>query len=163
MSNAPFLINEQGEWFYNNSKITRKSMVKLFSNILVRDKDDTFHLRTPVEDVLVEVKDVPFIITSLDIVNKNNLIYISFTTNVDKKFIVGKNNPIWVEEKYNSNQLIPYAIVNDGLLARISRSVYYEMVNLLENKKIDNSLYNGVYSGKEFFNLDKPDLRSNFI
>jgi len=163
MKNAPFLIDEQGEWYYNHSKITRKSMVKLFSSILVRDNDNTFHLRTPVEDVLVEVLDVPYIVTSLARVNKNNLKYISFTTNVDTKFIVGKKNPIWVEDKKNSNQLIPYAKVNNGLLARISRSVYYEMANLLENKKVDNILYNGVFSGKEFFNLDKPDLRSNFI
>ena len=60
------LIDQHGEWYYKKSKITRKTMIKLFSTILVRDIDNTFHLRTPVEDVLVEVIDVPFIITNMD-------------------------------------------------------------------------------------------------
>ena len=73
MKKAPFLIDEYGEWYYMGSKITRKPMVKLFSSILTKDRDNTFHLRTPVEDVLVEVIDAPYLVTSLDIVNNNNI------------------------------------------------------------------------------------------
>mgnify|MGYP006119522995 FL=1 len=163
MDKAPFLINEYGEWYYKGSKITRKPMVKLFSSILIRDIDNTFHLRTPVEDVLVEVIDVPYLVTNLDIVNKNNLTYISFTTNVDFQFLIGKNNPIWMEEKEVSNELIPYSLVMNGLIAKISRPVYYELVGFLNTKKIKGKKYIGIYSGKEFFILDKPNLRNSFI
>ena len=74
MNNALFLIDQYGDWYYRESKITRHSMVKLFSTILVRDNDNTFHLRTPVEDVLVEVKDVPFIITEMNVKKRNKYI-----------------------------------------------------------------------------------------
>jgi hypothetical protein len=78
-------------------------------------------------DVLVEVLDVPYVVTSLDVVNNNNLIFISFVTNVDTEFIIGKDNPLWMEGKEDSNELIPYSLVNNGLIAKVSRSVNYEL------------------------------------
>ena len=163
MKKTPFLIDEYGEWYYMGSKITRKPMVKLFSSILTKDKDNTFHLRTPVEDVLVEVIDAPYLVTSLDIVNNNNLTYISLTTNVGVQFIVGKNNPIWVEEKDSSEELIPYSLVKRGLIAKVTRPVYYELAGFLDTKNIKNIEHTGIYSGKDFFILDKPTLRNIFI
>ena len=163
MNKAPFFINAQCEWYYKESKITRHSMVKLFSTILVRDDDDTYHLRTPVEDVLVEVKDVPYMITEMFVTNKRNFSYICFKTNVDFSFILGRKNPLWLEKKDNSEELIPYVLVKKGLIAKVSRSVYYQLVELLEVKKINNTLYNGLYSGKEFFVLDKPDSRHKYL
>ena len=163
MKKTPFLIDEYGEWYYMGSKITRKPMVKLFSSILTKDNDNTFHLRTPVEDVLVEVIDAPYLVTSLDIVNNNNLTYISLTTNVGVQFIVGKNNPIWVEEKDSSEELIPYSLVKRGLIAKVTRPVYYELAGFLDTKNIKNIEHTGIYSGKDFFILDKPTLRNIFI
>jgi hypothetical protein len=163
MKKAPFLIDEYGEWYYMGSKITRKPMVKLFSSILTKDRDNTFHLRTPVEDVLVEVIDAPYLVTSLDIVNNNNLTYISLTTNVGVQFTVGKNNPIWVEEKDSSEELIPYSLVKRGLIAKVTRPVYYELAGFLDTKNIKNIEHTGIYSGKDFFILDKPTLRNIFI
>lgn len=163
MKKTPFLIDEYGEWYYMGSKITRKPMVKLFSSILTKDRDNTFHLRTPVEDVLVEVIDAPYLVTSLDIINNNNLTYISLTTNVGVQFIVGKNNPIWVEEKDSSEELIPYSLVKRGLIAKVTRPVYYELAGFLDTKNIKNIEHTGIYSGKDFFILDKPTLRNIFI
>ncbi len=163
MKKTPFLIDEYGEWYYMGSKITRKPMVKLFSSILTKDRDNTFHLRTPVEDVLVEVIDAPYLVTSLDIVNNNNLTYISLTTNVGVQFTVGKNNPIWVEEKDSSEELIPYSLVKRGLIAKVTRPVYYELAGFLDTKNIKNIEHTGIYSGKDFFILDKPTLRNIFI
>ena len=163
MKKAPFLIDEYGEWYYMGSKITRKPMVKLFSSILTKDRDNTFHLRTPVEDVLVEVIDAPYLVTRLDIVNNNNLTYISLTTNVGIQFIVGKNNPMWVEEKDSSEEMIPYSLVKRGLIAKVTRPVYYELAGFLDTKNIKNIEHTGIYSGKDFFILDKPTLRNIFI
>lgn len=163
MNKAPFFINAQGEWFYKESKITRHSMVKLFSTILVRDADNTYHLRTPVEDVLVEVKDVPYMINEMSVKSMSNLSYICFKTNVDFNLMLGKKNPLWLEKKDNSEELIPYVLVKKGLIAKVSRSVYYQLVELLEVKKIKNTLHSGLYSGKEFFVLDKPKSRHKYL
>ena len=79
------------------------------------------------------------------------------------QFLIGKDNPIWMEEKEVSNELIPYSLVMNGLIAKISRPVYYELVGFLNTKKIKGMKYSGIYSGKEFFILDKPNLRNSFI
>ena len=163
MNEAPFLIDQYGDWYYKTSKITRLSMVKLFSTILVRDEDNTFHLRTPVEDVLVKVIDVPYIVKEMNVRQKNNLSYIYFNTNVDNCFKVGINNPLWVEKKNNSDELIPYVLVKKGLIAKISRAVYYQLVELLELKNIKSISHHGVYSGNRFFILDKPDSRDKYL
>tara|TARA_B100001142_G_scaffold104132_1_gene106177 strand:+ start:40 stop:552 length:513 start_codon:yes stop_codon:yes gene_type:complete len=163
MNKAPFFINAKCEWYYKESKITRHSMVKLFSTILVRDDDNTYHLRTPVEDVLVEVIDAPYMITEMSVTNKRNLSYICLKTNVDFNLILGRKNPLWLEKKQNSDELIPYVLVKKGIIAKVSRSVYYQLVDLLEVKKIKNTIYNGLYSGKEFFVLDKPMSRHKYL
>ena len=163
MEKALFLIDEYGDWYYRKSKITRHSMVKLFSTILMRDEDNTFHLRTPVEDVLVEVIDAPFIVTEMTIKKRNSLNYIYFKTNVNNIIIVGIKNPIWMEKKNNSEELIPYVIVKKGLIAKISRPIYYELIELLDVKYIKNILHNGVYSGTDFFILDEPSSRNKHL
>ena len=163
MNKAPFFINAHCEWYYKESKITRHSMVKLFSTILVRDDDNTYHLRTPVEDVLVEVEDVPYMITEMFVTNKRNLSYICFKTNVDFSLMLGRKNPLWLEKKDNSEELIPYVLVKRGLIAKVSRPVYYQLVELLEVKKINKILHNGLYSGKEFFVLDKSTPRHKYL
>ena len=163
MYKAPFLIDEYGEWCYKGSKITRKPMVKLFSTILTKDRDGSFHLRTPVEDVLVEVIDAPYLITSMEIINNNNLKYLYFTTNIGIQFVIGKENPIWMEKKVTSKDLTPYSLVKKGLIAKVSRSVYYELAGYLDTKNIKNIEHTGIYSGECFFILDKPTLRNIFI
>jgi hypothetical protein len=138
-------------------------MVKLFSTILVRDNDNTFHLRTPVEDVLVDVIDVPYIIKEMFVKNQGSLKYIYFKTNVDNILTAGIKNPIWLEKKKNKDELIPYVLVKKGLIAKISRPVYYQLMELLDIKNIKNIMYNGVYSGKEFFILDQPSSRNKYL
>ena len=53
--------------FRKDSKITRNSLVKLFSQILVRYNDGSYHLKTPVEDEEILVEDVPFFIINSSI------------------------------------------------------------------------------------------------
>ena len=163
MNKAPFLIDAYGDWYYMGSKITRMPMIKLFSSILVKDKDNTFHLRTPVEDVLVEVIDVPYIIKEMFVKDEDGLKYIYFKTNVDNILTVGIKNPIWLEKKQNKDELIPYVLVKKGLIAKISRPVYYQLMELLDIKNIKNVMYNGVYSGRDFFILDQPSSRNKYL
>ena len=77
--------------------------------------------------------------------------------------ILGRKNPLWLEKKDSSKELIPYVLVKKGLIAKVSRSVYYQLAELLEVKKINNKLHNGLYSGKEFFVLDKPSSRHKYL
>ena len=50
-------IARDGTWFYMNSPIGRKPLVKLFSSVLRRDEDGKFYLVTPVEKCGLTVED----------------------------------------------------------------------------------------------------------
>ena len=95
--------------------------------------------------------------------SEGSLKYIYFTTNVDNILTVGIKNPIWLEKKKNKDELIPYVLVKKGLIAKISRPVYYQLMELLDIKNIKNIMYNGVYSGKDFFILDQSSSRKKYL
>ena len=50
----------------------------------------------------------------------------------------------------------PYVEVRDGLLARVARSVYYELVELAEEARIGDQMRIGVWSRGHFFALEDP-------
>ena len=162
MNNPIFKINSRGEWYYNNSIISRNSLVKLFSSILTRYKDGTFHLKTPVEDVLIEIEDVPFIIIDLKIKYEDcQIIY--FETNVGDIIKLGKHNPLWMEKKNRDKQLLPYVLVKAGIGAKISRSVYYNLAEVVIKKNIDDNIRNVIESDNCFFDIDIAKDRKEFI
>ena len=68
-----------------------------------------------------------------------------------------------VRKKKSNKELIPYVLVKKGLIAKISRPVYYQLMELLDIKNIKNIIYNGVYSGKDFFILDQPSSRNKYL
>jgi len=162
MKNPVFKINEHGEWYYNNSLISRKALVKLFSTVLTRFEDGTFHLKTPVEDIEIDVVDVPFIVIDFKVV-KNQFQKIIFETNVGDIFELGKNNPLWVEKNLSNKGLIPYVLVRSGIIAKLSRSVYYNLVSVVTEKKINGSLRSVIESNNHFFELDLVKKRKFLI
>ena len=91
------------------------------------------------------------------------MLYIYFISNVGDNLLLGKNNPLWVEKNKFTDELIPYVLVKKGLIAKLSRPVYYQLTELLDIKNIKNILHNGIYSRKEFFILDKPSLRKKYL
>ena len=163
MTNVPFKIDYNGEWFYHGTIINRKSIIKLFSSVLVIDEDGTYHLRTPVEDCLVEVEDVPFIINRVQVLNKGGEQIIIFKTNLGDKIELGKYHPLWMREKKYSGELIPYVLINKGIEARVSRNVYYDLVEHLERVKKGNKKIEGITSNKLFFPLDKKSSPGDWI
>ena len=156
MTNIPFKINYNGEWFYHETLINRKSIIKLFSTILELDEDGSYHLRTPVEDCLVQVEDVPFIITSFKLINnKKGLKCFCFETNLDQKIELGPTHPLWMKKLKKSKELIPYVLFEKGISARVSRSVYYDLADFIEIKKQKNKMIKGIISNNVFFPLDR--------
>ena len=162
MKNPVFKINEHGEWFYRNSKIARLSLVKLFSSILVRYDDGSYHLKTPVEDEEILVEDVPFFIINSSIKKLNNQI-ICLETNVGDLIEIGKSNPIWVEKNIYNEGLVPYVLVRSGIIAKISRPVYYDLAKYIVEKEINGCIKNVLESNNYFFDLDTENKREKFL
>jgi len=123
-------IKADGSWFYMGTPIGRKRMVKLFSSVLRRDKDGKTYLVTPVEKIGITVEDAHFVATTLNVANDNGRQLLVFETNVGDKVIAGRENPIWVDVDEKTGEPRPYLRVRGNLDALISRSVFYQMVEL---------------------------------
>ena len=120
-----FRIDTEGKWFHNGDPINRAALVKLFSDKgLKRDEDGKYWMQSPYEKYPVEVEDVPFIVISYE-KNKNTF---TLTTNMNETVEINDKNRLELRNYAHAEQKIPYIHVRDGLYARLSRSVYYDLV-----------------------------------
>ncbi len=152
-------IDRDAHWFYHGTPIGRKELVKLFASVLQRDDDGTYWLVTPAEKGRILVDDVPFAAVEMEAEGDGKAQTIRFRTNVDEIVIAGKENPIRVDVDLVTQEPSPYVHVRDGLEARLTRSVYYQLVDLGVEEDVDGKLRYGVWSGGEFFvigSLDDP-------
>ena len=144
-------IARDGKWFYHGTPIPRKEMVCLFASTLTRRADGSYWLVTPTEEAEIEVEDVPFLAVELFTCGTGREMVFSFRTNVDEIVTLDEDHPLRVV--CDGNGAPPYLSVRDGLEARLTRSVYYELVALgLEEKVEDERLY-GIWSSGIFFPL----------
>ena len=146
-------IMRNGKWFYMGTEIKRPAMVKLFSGILRLDSDNCYYLVTPVEKVRISVEDAPFIATSLISENKDNINHLYFITNVNEKILLTKNNPLEIKINNITEEPSPYIFVRKNLKALISRSVFYELIELATKKNIDGKDCLVLASAGEVFKL----------
>ena len=125
-------IAGDGRWYHEGGEIHRKALVKLFSSVLKRDSDGVFWLETPVEKGRIEVEDAPFIATALTVDRADGATIdrhpaLRFTTNVDDHVPLDAVHPLQMLPSPDGSSLRPYIEVRDGLLAKLSRPVYYEL------------------------------------
>ena len=146
-------IATDGRWFHQGDEIRRIEMVKLFASVLMRDKIGDYWLVTPVEKGRITVDDAPFIVcemsVSLSADSRSNEIH--FRTNLDENIALDAAHPVLLRSVNDLQGLRPYVEVRDGLLAKLSRPVYYQLAELAE-KGPDGRL--GVWSHKQFFALE---------
>ena len=125
-------IAGDGRWYHEGGEIHRKALVKLFSTVLRRDSNGVFWLETPVEKGRIEVEDAPFIATAVTVDQADGATpdthpALRFTTNVDDQVPLDALHPIQMLLSPDGSGLRPYIEVRDGLLAKLSRPVYYEL------------------------------------
>ena len=125
-------IDGDGRWYHEGGEIHRKALVRLFSTVLKRDSDGVFWLETPVEKGRIEVEDAPFIATELTVDQAGGATpdthpALRFTTNVDDHVPLNAEHPLKMLPSPDGSGLRPYIEVRDGLLAKLSRPVYYEL------------------------------------
>jgi hypothetical protein len=116
-------IGEDGAWFHDDRKIERQPLVDLFATILRKD-DDGYCLVTPAEKLMIEVADVPFVATDLDVRGSGTQTDLLFTTNVGDYVVANAEHRLRMEGGK------PYLMVRDGLEARLHRNVFYRLVDV---------------------------------
>ncbi len=139
-------IARDGTWFYHGSPIGRKPLV-----LLRRAPDGSYWLVTPAERGLIEVEDAPFTAVTLEARGAGHEQELVFRTNVDDEVAAGPDHPIRVAD--HEGEPRPYVMVRDGLEALILRSVFYQLVDLAEERTDAGKTVLGVWSGGAFFAL----------
>jgi len=147
-------IARDGQWYYDNSPIGRKKLVRLFSTILRHDEDGEHYLVTPVEKIRVEVDDAPFVATLLHVQGSGRQQVLQFETNVGDVTEAGPEHGLRFDINPQSDEPSPYVHVRARLEALIARSVYYDLVALSE---IVGDEF-GVWSHGVFFPIASADL-----
>lgn len=138
-------IARDGTWHYEGTPINRKSLVRLFASVLHREEDG-FYLVTPVEKVPIAVEGEPFIAVEMAREGEGRTQRLTFRTNVDDLAAAGPGHEIGFRAE-SSGGHAPYVVVRDGLRARLARSVYYELTELV----VETPQGTGVWSGGAFF------------
>ena len=145
-------ILRNGKWNYMGSEVKRPAMIKLFSNIVRLDDDGHYYLVTPVEKVRIKVDDVPFVAVSMKKIKEEGVNCLSFTTNVQDEVTLSKENPIEIVINDN-DEPSPYITIRKNLKALISRSVYYDLINMAEEEIIDDKKFLVIKSNNTLFKL----------
>ena len=140
------VIRKDGLWFHEGSPIGREALVRLFSTVLRKDPDG-FHLVTPVEKMKITVEDAPFIATRVDREGPA----LKFLTNVGDEVEAGPENEIRIEMDPATGEPRPYLHVRRGLDALIARPVFYELVEMAQERETPEGPQLGVESGGVWF------------
>lgn len=133
-------VKANGEWWHEGQLIKRQALIDLFSTVLWKEQGK-FYLKTPVEQVEIEVEDEPLFVNQVDQVEIDGKTYIQFTTTTQDIVIVDQEHAVFMRE-YES-ELRPYVHVRFGINALIQRSAFFhliEMGELLENEKNETIL-----------------------
>jgi hypothetical protein len=148
-------IASDGTWFYLKTPIGRAALVKLFASVLKREGDKYF-LVTPVEKCGITVDDAPFLAVELEVGqgdrgqgDRDQVL--RFRTNVDDWVACGPEHALRFEREVDTGGLKPYLHVRRGLWAKVTRALFYDLVELGEERDIDGERMFGVASSGEFF------------
>ncbi|GIS22623.1 MAG: hypothetical protein CM15mP123_05250 [Gammaproteobacteria bacterium] len=128
-------------------------MIKLFSTVIRLDDDGSYYLVTPVEKIMLQVEDKPFVVKTFnkEIIDGNE-VYL-FQTNVDEVVTLSKKNPLRVEIDDKTQEPSPYLLVRKNLEALISRNVFYQLVEEASLNSENNNLE--IFSNNDVFSLGK--------
>lgn len=140
------VIKRDGTWFHEGAPIGREALVRLFSTVLRMDADG-LHLVTPGEKLRITAEDAPFVAVRVD--REDGVL--RFTTNVGDVVEAGPDNAIRVGVEPGSDAPAPYLHVRRGLEARINRPVFYELVEMAEERDTPAGPQLGVESRGVFF------------
>jgi hypothetical protein len=148
--NLDMRIAADGTWYYLKTPIGRPALVKLFASVLKREGDDYF-LVTPVEKCGLQVEDAPFVAVELKAVDGDAGQVLNFRTNVDEWIACGSAHELRFDPEPGTGGLKPYLHVRRGLWAKVTRSLFFDLVALGEEREIAGSAMFGITSTGVFF------------
>ena len=154
-------IATDGTWFYLKTPIGRPALVRLFASVLKREGDRYF-LVTPVEKCGIRVDDAPFLAVELNVADTVAGRVLNFRTNVDDWVACGPDHPLRFEPETGTGGLKPYLHVRRNLWAKVTRALFFDLVELGEERDLDGTAMFGVASGGTFFPMAPAQAMREF-
>ncbi len=149
-------IASDGTWFYMGTPIGRPALVKLFASVLKKE-DGRYFLVTPVEKVGIKVDDAPFLAVEMETRNEGGRTLV-FRTNVDDVVECNAEHALRFEQETDTEGLRPYLHIRRELWARVTRTLYFDLVSLGEIRDMDGREMFGVTSAGQFFPMGPAEL-----
>lgn len=143
-------IKADGQWCFQGSPIGRERLVKLFAKVLIEENGEYF-LKTPAEKVRIKVDEVPFIIIDWRKIDTSEGPALQVTSNLGHQAIVGSEHPIIYAEHSDEPRL--YVTLHRRLKAKVHRNVYYQWIDLAEEKVVNGKEHLMLASGEQYFSL----------
>jgi len=159
--NLDMRIASDGTWFYLKTPIGRPALVKLFASVLKREGNGYF-LVTPVEKCGIRVDDAPFLAVELKVEKGPSGQVLNFRTNVDDWVVCGPRHALRFDLEASTGGLKPYLHVRRGLWAKVTRTLFFDLVDLGEEREIDGTAVFGVSSMGVFFTMAPADQVKDF-
>ena len=151
-------IAADGTWFYLKTPIGRHALVKLFASVLKREGEKYF-LVTPVEKVGITVDDAPFTAVEMTQEGEGADRVLMFRTNVDDWVACGGDHVLRFEPESDTGGLKPYLHVRRDLWALVSRALFYDLVELGEERDVNGTrMFGSARRRRRFFDLSKAEL-----
>jgi hypothetical protein len=147
------VIKSDGSWWHEGSPITRHGLVELFASVLRKDEDGVTYLVTPVEKLSISVERGHFVAVRVDAKGEGQGQRLFFTTNLGDVIEVGEDTPLRVETNAETGEPDPYVRVWGRLEALLSRSVFYELVELAVERPSADGAQLGVWASGVFYPL----------
>ena len=149
-------IATDGTWFYLKTPIGRPALVKLFASVLRREGEKYF-LVTPVEKVGITVDDAPFLAVEMKVDGEGDGRVLSFRTNVDDWVACGPDHVLRFTPEEDTGGLKPYLHVRRDLWALVTRALFYDLVELGEERDVEGKRMFGIASAGEFYVMAPAD------
>jgi hypothetical protein len=154
-------IAADGTWFYLNTPIGRPALVRLFASVLKREGDRYF-LVTPAEKCGIRVDDAPFLAVEMQVDDGADGRVLNFRTNVDDWVACGPDHELRFETETATGGLKPYLHVRRGLWAKVTRALFFDLVELGEERDIGGAAMFGVSSMGAFFPMAPANQIKDF-
>lgn len=140
---ANIVIAADGTWSHEGTPFTREALVRLFARVLRRDEDGEFYLVTPSEKIRIEVREAPFLAVRAERHGRGRDQQVVFATNVGDVVALDAGHPLRISVDAETGAPRPYVLVRGRLEARLTRGVFYDLVDWGEAGEDGHGLWSG--------------------
>ncbi|WP_416897284.1 MAG: DUF1285 domain-containing protein [Minwuia sp.] len=152
-------IAQDGTWYHEGDPILRHELVKLFSTVLRRDDDGRHYLVTPAERLAIQVDVAPLFVNEMFRENAGPEQVIRFRTHTDDVAVLDDDHPLEVSVDAETGEPTPLVHIRGRLKGLLARSVFYDLVEIADEREIDGVEVQGVMSAGRFHVIGRSDGR----